>query len=268
MGTVERLPDPFQVPGCPESALATGTDCGTISKRFAEYLPRTEDGIGQDSSATAGLAGIENPVPKIHNPGEGQDLPPGFGSMHEESEARPVGFEPTTLGFEVRDQSAGSTISSKRLRIRKPAVADDHFARDVFVRRRLRDDGRLAHEPGHLEGLADHAVQFLQIDRLEQVVVGPVPHRLDGRVSRPDHGDEHDRNPGVDLSELRQDIQSRLVWQAQVEENDIRARGGGPFQAVCTRVGDLDPMFGRGEHVGYLVVEEVRVVIDQEQEGH
>jgi hypothetical protein len=33
-------------------------------------------------------------------------------------------------------------------------------------------------------------------------------------------------------------------------------------------VGDLDLMFGRREHVGYLVVEEVRVVIDQEQEGH
>ena len=43
---------------------------------------------------------------------------------------------------------------------------------------------------------------------------------------------------------------------------------GNPFQAICTRVGDLDPVFGGGEHVGYLVGEEVRVVIDQEQVGH
>ena len=146
--------------------------------------------------------------------------------------------------------------------------ADDGFARDVFVRRRLRDDGRLAHQPGDLEGLADHAVQFLQVDRLEQVVVGPVPHRLDGRVSRPDHGDEDDRDAGVDSAELRQDVQAGLVGQAQVEENNVRASGGDPFQALCARVGDLNPVFGGGEHVAHLLGEQVRVVIDQEQVGH
>jgi len=99
-------------------------------------------------------------------------------------------------------------------------------------------------------------------------VVGPVPHRLDRRVCRSDHGDKDDRNTGVDSAELRQDVEAGLVRQAQVEENNVRASVGNPLQAICTRVGDLDPMFGRGEHVGYLVVEEVRVVIDQEQEGH
>ena len=94
---------------------------------------------------------------------------------------------------------------------------------DLFVRRRLRDNGRLAHQPGDLERLADHAVQLLQVDRLEQVVEGPVPHRLDGRVGRPDHGDKHDRDAGVDLAELRQDLQAGLVGQAQVEENNVRA---------------------------------------------
>ena len=93
-----------------------------------------------------------------------------------------------------------------------------------------------------------------------------MPHRLDRRVCRSDHGDKDDRNTGVDFSELRQDVEAGLVRQAQVEENNVWASGGNPFQAICTRVGDLDAMFGRGEHVGDLVVEEVRVVIDQEQE--
>jgi hypothetical protein len=95
-----------------------------------------------------------------------------------------------------------------------------------------------------------------------------VPHRLDGRVCRSDHGDKDDRNAGVDSAELRQDVQAGLVRQAQVEENDVRASCGNPFQAIRTRVGDLDPMFGRGEHVGHLFGENVRVVIDQEQVGH
>ncbi len=91
------------------------------------------------------------------------------------------------------------------------AASDDRFARDVFVRWCLRDNSRRAHQPGDLERLANHTVQFLQIDRLEQVVVGPVPHRLDGRVRRPDHGDKDDRDAGVDPSELCQDFQARLV---------------------------------------------------------
>ena len=148
------------------------------------------------------------------------------------------------------------------------AAADDGFARELFVRRRLRDDGRLAHQPGNFQRLADHAVQLLQIDRLEQVVVRPVPHRLDGRVGRPGHGDHDDRDAGVDSPELPQDVQAGLVGQAQVEENNVRASGGDPFQALCARLGDLNPVCGRGEHVAHSVAEQVRVVIDQKQGGH
>src|SRR5205807_3238413 len=148
------------------------------------------------------------------------------------------------------------------------AAADDGNALELFVRRRLRDDGRLAHQPGNFERLADHAVQLLQIDRLEQVVVGPVPHRLDGRVGRPGHGYHNDRDAGVDSPELSQDVQAGLVGQAQVEENNVRASGGDAFQALCARLGDLNPVSGRGEHMAHSVAEQVWVVIDQEQGGH
>ena len=37
---------------------------------------------------------------------------------------RPVGFEPTTFGFEVRNHSAASTISKRPLRRQTPALAE------------------------------------------------------------------------------------------------------------------------------------------------
>ena len=110
--------------------------------------------------------------------------------------------------------------------------------------------------------------QLLQVERLEQVVVRPLPHRLDGRVGRPWPGDEDDRDAGVDPPELPEDVQAGQVGQAQVEEDHVRASGGDPFQALCARLGDLDPVRGRGEHVAHSVAEQVRVVIDQKQGGH
>ena len=67
---------------------------------------------------------------------------------------------------------------------------------------------------------------------------------------------------------LRQDVQAGLVRQAQVEENDVRACCGNPLKPLGAGLGDLDPMFGRGEHVGHLFRENVRVVVNQEQVGH
>ena len=131
-----------------------------------------------------------------------------------------------------------------------------------------RDHGRLAHQAGDLQRLADHAVQLLQVQRLEQVVVSPLPHRLDGRIGRPGHGDQDDRDAGVDLAELPQDVQAGLVGQAQVEQNNVRPTVTGAFEALAARGGDLDPVCGRGEHLAHLVREQVRVVIDQEQVGH
>ena len=62
----------------------------------------------------------------------------------------------------------------------------------------LGDHGRLAHPPGYVQRLADHAPELVQVERLEQVVVGALLHRLDGRVRRLGHGDEDDRDARVD----------------------------------------------------------------------
>jgi hypothetical protein len=117
--------------------------------------------------------------------------------------------------------------------LHRRAAANDGCTGKLFGRRHLRprgdDGGRFAHQPGNFERLVDHVVQFLQVNRLEQVVVSPIPHRFDGRVGRPGRGDHDDRDAGVDSPELPQDVQAGLVWQAQVEENNVWASGGDPF---------------------------------------
>src|SRR5262249_11975087 len=98
--------------------------------------------------------------------------------------------------------------------------------------------------------------------------VSPVPHRLDGRIRRPHHGNHDDRDAGVDSPELPQDLQARLVGQTEVEENDIRGCGPNVLEALATRVGDLDSVLGGEEEVANLLREQVRVIIDQQQVGH
>ena len=123
------------------------------------------------------------------------------------------------------------------------AGADDG-AVHVRVRRGLGDHGRLAHPPGHFQRLADHPPQLVQVERLEQVVVGALLHRLDGRVRRLGQGDEDDRDARVDLADLLVDLQAGLVGQAQVEENDIGRLGTDPLEPFGAGAGHLDPVIG------------------------
>ncbi len=69
------------------------------SKSDVLWKITSRDANSRDNAVTAGMAGTGSQLPKIHNPVGGQELPSGFGSMHEQSKARPVGFEPTTFGF-------------------------------------------------------------------------------------------------------------------------------------------------------------------------
>ncbi len=95
-----------------------------------------------------------------------------------------------------------------------------------------------------------------------------MPHRLDGGIRGPRQGDKHDRDAGVNGANLVQDLQARLVRQAQVQENDIRGRGRDALEALATRVGDLDSVCGGGEEVAHLLREQLRVIIDEQQVGH
>ena len=118
---------------------------------------------------------------------------------------------------------------------------------------RLGDHGRLAHPPGHLQRLADDPSQLAQVERLEQVVVGPLLHRLDGRVRRLGHGDEDDRDARIDLADRLVDLQPGLVGQAQVEQNDVGRLGADALDPFRAGAGHLDPVSGAGERLAHLL---------------
>ena len=147
------------------------------------------------------------------------------------------------------------------------AAADDG-AFDVRLRRRLGQDGRLAHPSADFQRLADDPRQLVQVERFEQVVVGPMLHRLDGRIGALRHRDEDHRNPRVDARESPIDVQAGLVRQAQVEQDDVRGVRADPLDPLCPGNGDLRPMKPGGEGHPKLVEDQVRVIVDEQQVGH
>src|SRR5262249_30493622 len=107
-----------------------------------------------------------------------------------------------------------------------------------------------------------------QVEGLEEVVVGALLHRLDGRVRRLGQGDEDDRNPRVDAADLLVDLEPRLVRQTQVEENNIGR--GGPYVLKPFRPGPGhdDAVARPVEGLAYLLRDKVRVIVDEQQLRH
>jgi hypothetical protein len=58
-----------------------------------------------------------------------------------------------------------------------------------------------AHQPAHLEGLADEVADLAQVERLEQVVVAAELGRLDRLVDGAGGGDEDDRHRRVAVAQ-------------------------------------------------------------------
>jgi integrase len=103
--TVEHLPDPFKS-NRPEAALKTGTDGAQVSGLDSALTApgqRAGDVSSRLLSFPGGMTESADCSSTSHKPGGSQDLTPPVGSGREKSKARPVGFEPTTFGFEVRD---------------------------------------------------------------------------------------------------------------------------------------------------------------------
>ena len=90
----------------------------------------------------------------------------------------------------------------------------------------VRDRGRGAHQPTRLHRPVDQGPQVGQFERLEQVLVSPLLHRLNGQVGGPVAGDQDDRDAGVDPPEAEERFQPGGVRQADVEDDDIRTVTG------------------------------------------
>jgi hypothetical protein len=108
----------------------------------------------------------------------------------------------------------------------------------------------------------------VRVERLEEVVIGALPHRLDGRVRPLGHGHEDDRDAPVDPADLPVDVQAGLVGQAQVEENNPRRQGTDPLQPFGGGASHFDPVPGAGEHLAHPLRDQCRVIIDEHQVGH
>jgi hypothetical protein len=111
-------------------------------------------------------------------------------------------------------------------------------------------------------------LQLVQVQGLEQVVVGPLLHRLDGRVGTLGHGDEDHRDARVDLPNLLVDLQAGLVGQAQVEEDDVGRLGTHPLEPLGAGGGHLDPVLGGTERLAHLLRDHDRVVVDEQKVSH
>ena len=91
------------------------------------------------------------------------------------------------------------------------------------------------------------APQLVQVQRFEQIVVGSVPHRLDGRVRRLGSGDEDHGNACVDPANRLVNLQAGLIGKVKVEKYDIGRIGADIFKPCHAAAGHLDAMRGGGE---------------------
>ena len=128
---------------------------------------------------------------------------------------------------------------------------------------RFGHQGRLVHPLGHVQGLAHHTPQLMQVERLEQVVVGAQPHGFDGRVGPLGHGHEDHRNPRVDLPQLLEDFQARIVGQPHVEQDHVGGAVANPLDAFGPGDRDFDHVRRRGKGLQHLPRDQGRVIIDE-----
>ena len=146
------------------------------------------------------------------------------------------------------------------------AAADD--AQFVILRFQQRLVGdHLLHVARGLERVGDDLLELGHVERLEQVIVGPELHRLDGGLRGAVGGHQDDQQLGVDLRirrrvsrplmpPMRMSMMTRSGLSLGISFKPFLAAGGG---------GQLD--FRRIEDAPERVLH-VRFVIDQQQFAH
>jgi hypothetical protein len=90
---------------------------------------------------------------------------------------------------------------------------------------------------------------------------------LDRRVGPASHGDDDDRDVGVDAADLVVDLQPGLVGKAEIEDNNIRWLRADVFEPGMDCAGDVHPVRGCGERLAQLLRHEGRVVADVKETG-
>jgi hypothetical protein len=141
------------------------------------------------------------------------------------------------------------------------AAADDAFEAVALVEGALELDVREDELP-LLEGLADLGAEDVEVDRLVQVVVGALVHRLQGGLVRGVAGEHDDLGLGGAAADVAHDVQSRHVAHDQVGEDQVEALLVDELEALGAAGRDADVVagaleaFGGRLGVGAVVVED------------
>ena len=124
----------------------------------------------------------------------------------------------------------------------------------------------LCPQPVVAEGAREEGPQRGQVDGLDEVVVGPLAHRLDGALDRAVGGDEHDGGLGHAAVQVFEDREAVDGAHHQVHEREV----------VAARRRGVECVVGAGEgvHLGAEGLqrererlEHVRLVVEHEHAG-
>jgi hypothetical protein len=91
-----------------------------------------------------------------------------------------------------------------------------------------------------LQRLADDDSQFVQIEWLVDIVVGPHPHRLDGGLQNAKGGDHYDDDIVLHLLDFFQDFQAVDAGKLDIEEHHVGSVFAQQAQGVLAGTGAQD----------------------------
>ena len=106
-------------------------------------------------------------------------------------------------------------------------------------------DHGYVHQPADGERLAHYLLKLAGIQRLDQIIVGPQFHGLDGGVGRAVPRDEDNEAPGIEPAKVMEDLQARAVAKANVQQDYIGRLFGSQLQTLGGSFGteNLDVVF-------------------------
>jgi len=113
----------------------------------------------------------------------------------------------------------------------------------------------LLHQPADFQGVRGDPPEFLGVEGLQQVVVGPQLHRLDGGVGRAEGGHDDDRRLDLPLLDLGQGVQPVQPRHLVVQQHGV--------ERLLGEAGQGRHAVRAGDHVVALLGEEPGEEMDQ-----
>ena len=111
----------------------------------------------------------------------------------------------------------------------------------------LGDDRRLAHPADDFQGLGDHLFEAVEIEGLEEVFEGSLPHRLNCGIRAGCLRDKDHRDAGIDLADALVNLQTIHVGQDDMPARQARALMGPGLTLGVTCKGSRDLAMQAGE---------------------